>query len=164
MMSDAETLFNALKNQVQAGEMTMEDALVRAYDEGMRHDAACPSRRNERADALIRTVEDVLCTYMTCTPEVLHSRGRQACRVEVRQWTWYFMRACGQGFVSYTMLGERYDRNHSTVMAGVKTVAFDIKTYGWARERRAAIESLLRERGLDPQPVTFKEDWKTYSI
>lgn len=164
MNDSRRTLVEALKNQVQTGEMTVEDALALAYDEGLRHDTACSVRRNERADTLVRTVEDVLCTYMACTPAVLHDSGRQACRAEAKRWAWYFMRACGQDSVPYTTLGERYHRNHSTVIAGVKSVAFDIRNYGWARERRAAIENLLRERGLNPQPVTFKDGWKTYSI
>lgn len=159
-----QTLVDALKNQVQAGGITMEEALVLAYDEGLRHDTACSVRRNEQADSLIRIVEDVLCTYIACTPAVLYSSGRQAYKAEARRWVWYFIRACGQGSVPYTTLGERYHRNHSTVIAGVKSVAFDIKNYGWAKERHADIKNLLRERGLNPQPVTFKDGWKTYFI
>lgn len=88
-------------------------------------------------------IEKVIFTFLNLKMEELFTRNGTSELVWGRRVVWYFLREILG--VTYASISKRYDRNHSTVMFGVKEIENECHIYEDKRQQIEDLNKLLNK-------------------
>lgn len=88
----------------------------------------------------MNVVEKIVTDYYRIPLDNLKTPNRHAKLCEARHFIWFFMRKMYNSH--YTMMGEMYDRHHSTIMSGVSDIR-NRQRERQIREKTRQIEDLI---------------------
>jgi chromosomal replication initiation ATPase DnaA len=93
-----------------------------------------------------RTVEDVVyavCKYFKTEPAYVLVKSNKPDRVRPRQWMYLIAhKHCGLRVVS---IAERFNKNHATILSGIKKLKGELEVYPEEKEVYKGIINILKE-------------------
>lgn len=89
----------------------------------------------------LQHIESMVCQHFNVDPGKLGLKTRKSEVVEARHFIFLFMRA--NTTLSLKAIGQRYNRDHTTVMAGIDRIRDLMDTENETRKKYNALEQLL---------------------